>query len=145
VTRLQKNIENDVQRCGRSVLCIRGEEDSPPFAYTIGNWLIGLPELLMIGIIQGALLNDLSQKMIARGTAFSDSEVVSLGGKFPVKIVTADERAQRDYTFQASWYHGTEDYVVQQILAPDRSGRFPDDPACQPPYSTVPLLNRRTH
>ena len=145
MTRLQKNTEKDVQRCGRSVLCIYGEEDSPPFAYTIGNWLIGLPELLIIGTTDGALLNDLSQKLIERHAAFEDGELVNLGGKFPVKIVTADERAQREYTFQASWYHGTDDYAVQQVLIPDRNGHFPDDPACQLPYSTAPLLNRRAH
>jgi len=46
---LCKDIENDVRESGRSVLCIGGEVDSPPFAYTIGNALKGLPELLMIG------------------------------------------------------------------------------------------------
>ena len=139
-----KDIENDIQRYGRCVLCVGGEADSPPFAYTIGNWLRGLPELLIIGTIKGALLNNLSQKLIERGAAFEEGELVNLGGKFPVKIVTADQRAQRDYTIQAGQYHGTEDYPVQQVLACDRSGHFPDDPACQPPYSTLPMFNRRT-
>ena len=140
--RVGENVENDIRRCGRSVLCIVAEADARSFAYTIGNWLRGLPELLIIGTIKGALLNNLSQKLIERGAAFEEGELVNLGGKFPVKIVTADQRAQRDYTIQAGQYHGHEHYRVQQVLMPDRNGRFPDDPECQRPYSTLPVLRR---
>jgi len=97
----------------------------------------------MIGTTHGAPLNDLSQQLMERGIAFEEGELVNLGGKFPVKIVTADQRAQRDYTIQAGQFLGTEDYVVQQALIPDRNGRFPDEPECQPPYSTIPVLNQR--
>ena len=75
---LCKDIENDVRESGRSVLCIGGEVDSPPFAYTIGNALKGLPELLMIGTRMGGPLNDLSEKMLGRGRAFDDGEIVRL-------------------------------------------------------------------
>src|SRR5262245_55499012 len=88
---LHKDIETDVRECGRSVLCIGGEEDLPPFAYTIGNSLVDLPELLIIGTREGALLNDLSEKMLDRGRAFDDGELVNLGGKFPVKIITTND------------------------------------------------------
>jgi hypothetical protein len=141
--RFYEDIDNDIRRDGRSVLCIRGEEDSLPFAYTIGNALKGLPELLMVGTSKGGLLNDLSQKMIDRGRGFDDGEIVSLGGKFPVKIITAnDGRAQREFTIQAGQYLDRQDYVVQQVLVPDRSGRYPDDPQCQPPFSTFPVLRK---
>jgi|SRR5262245_18014098 len=141
--KLQKGIADDVRRERRSVLCIPGEEDSPSFAYTIGNWLLGLPELLIIGTTKGYLLNILSEKQIERGAAFEEGELVNLGGKFPVKIVTADQRAHREYTMQAGQYLGTEDYVVQQVLACDRNGRLPDEPGCQPPYSMLPVLSQR--
>jgi hypothetical protein len=102
---------------------------------------VGLPELLLIGGIAGAdALNDLSQKMIERHAAFNDGELVKLGGKFPVKIVNADQRAQRDYTIQAGEHLGHEAYAVQQVLIPDRSGRYPSDPECAAPYSAVPVL-----
>src|SRR5215472_9890360 len=114
--RLHKDIENDIRRYGRSVMCIGAEDDSPAFAYTIGNVNVGLPELLMIGTLDGAPLNPLSQKMIERGSAFDDGEVVSIGGKYPVKIIDADERAHDDYTIQAGQYLGHEDYRVQQVL-----------------------------
>src|SRR5262249_23556995 len=137
--RLQADIRDDIRRCGRSVLCV-GEPGSPPFAYTIGNWDKGLPELLLIGTTHGSPLNELSQEMIKRDCAFEQGELVHLGGKFPVKIITANESARTDYTIQAGQYHGTEDYPVQQVLIPDRSGRFPDEPECQRPYCEIPVL-----
>jgi hypothetical protein len=83
--------------------------------------------------------------MIDRGQGFADGECVDLGGKFPVKIIIADQRAQRDYTIQASQYFGSDDYAVQQVLMPDRNGYFPDNPQCQPPYSTFPILKGSAH
>jgi len=143
---LHKDIETDVRECGRSVLCIGGEEDLPPFAYTIGNSLVDLPELLIIGTREGALLNDLSEKMLDRGRAFDDGELVNLGGKFPVKIITTnDVRAQSEFTIQAGQFLDREDYVVQQVLVPDRSGRYPDDPRCQEPFSSFPVLRTLPH
>jgi hypothetical protein len=91
---LQKDIENDVRQSGRSVMCI------------FGNALKGLPELLLVGTTKGELLNDLSQKMIDRGRAFDDGELVSLGGKFPLKVITAnDDRAKRVHhpSWPVSW------------------------------------------
>jgi hypothetical protein len=142
-----RGIENDIRREKRSIICVAGDDDSLPFAYTIGNLLAGLPELLMIGLTQtgAGILNVLSSKMIDRGHGFADGECVNLGGKFPVKIIIADQRAQRDYTIQASEHFGSDDYAVQQVLTPDRNGRFPDDPECQHPYSTIPILRGSAH
>jgi hypothetical protein len=145
--KFHRGIENDIRRDKRSIICVAGDDDSLPFAYTIGNLRAGLPELLMIGLTQAraGILNILSLKMIDRGQGFADEEYVDLGGKFPVKIIIADQRAQRDYTIQASEHFGSDDYAVQQILAPDRNGCFPDDPQCQHPYSTIPILKRSAH
>jgi hypothetical protein len=94
------DIENNIREYQRSVICV-GREDSPSFAYTIGNHVIGLPELLVIGTSQGGFLNDLLLKLIERDCAFACGERVSLGGKFPVKIIDADRPARDDYTIQA--------------------------------------------
>jgi len=36
--------------------------------------------------------------MIKRGSAFADGELVNFGGKHPVKIIDADQRARDEYT-----------------------------------------------
>jgi hypothetical protein len=84
--------------------------------------------------------------MRERGTPFTDGELVSLGGKFPVKVVDIDaERARREYTVQAGQYYDDENYEVQQVLVPDRNGRFPGEPEVQAPFSDVPILRTARH
>jgi len=143
---LRRKMHADIERTGRSVMCVFGGEDTPPFAYTIGNYLNGLPDLLVIGLHDGSFLNDLSQKMIERGAAFSDGELIDLGGKHPVKVITAtDARARADYTIQAGRFYGFEHYALQQVLIPDKEGRFPDNPDCAQPYAAMPVLGQGRH
>jgi len=135
------NVADDIRRHGRSVVCVgKCEEDgTPSFAYTIGNWP-RFPELLIIGTLDGRVLNTLSEMMIERCAAFNDSELVNLDGKHSVKIINADQRAQDQFTIQAGQHFGHENYRVLQALIPDCGGHFPDEPECQPPYSTIPVL-----
>jgi len=139
------DIARDIARNKRSIICVA--PDSPndsPFCYTIGNQQLDLPELLMfVSPKAGGILNVLSERMIERGRAFDDGELVDCGGKFPVRIINADERAKNEFTIQAGEVFG-QDYEVQQVLAPDRSGRFPGEPGCDAPYKDVPVLQART-
>lgn len=136
-------IKADIERGGRHILGIPDGEPAP-FAYTIGNELKGLPELLIIGVSRKAgLLNVLSDMMIERGTRFAEGEIVSLGGKYPVKIINANATAQAEYTIQAGVFYGYDNYSVQQVLVSDPHGHFPDDPQCDPSYR-MPVLNEGT-
>jgi hypothetical protein len=137
-----ENIARDIKRDGRSIACIGGEGKGEfNFAYTIGNQTVSLPELLVIGVLNGSFLNDLSQQMIDRGRAFTDGELVRLpGARLPMKAVVVGSKARDEYTIQAGQHFGTEDYAVLQILISDKEGRFPDEPGCQPPYSHIPVL-----
>jgi hypothetical protein len=140
---LYRKFAHDIERYGRSVLAIGGSEDGslPPFSYTIGNWQKHqLPELLVIGYNDNQLLNILSAKMIERGRKFDDGELVSLGGKFPIKIITTSGfKVKSDYTIQTGQFYRHENYLVQQVLVPDRKGVFPDQPGCATKY-LVPIL-----
>jgi hypothetical protein len=144
--RFMARMRDDIARTGRTVICVFGGEDGElPFAYTIGNYLPpqrALPELLVIGTSDGGFLNQLSRIMIERGAAFANKEIVSLGGDWPVKIITANTTAQTTYTVQAGNYHGYDNYPVQQVLLPDGNGHFPDDPRCAADYR-VPVLMRQ--
>jgi hypothetical protein len=129
----------------RLVLPVEGNEDGPPFCYTIGNHPRGLPELLVFCSPKAGteLLDYLSDLMIERGRGFDDGELIDLGGKVPCKIIHADERAKNDFTIQVGQFFGTENYDVQQVLVPDPSGRFPGEPNCALPYGGAPLLRRK--
>jgi hypothetical protein len=67
--------------------CIRGW-----FHYTVGNHSLGLPELLAIGGDRRMSnpLSALAKIMRDRKSAFKDGELVSLGGKYPVKVINID-------------------------------------------------------
>ena len=143
----ENEIRENIERDGRFIMGVGATEPGDQwFYYTVGNHCRGLPELLMIGPSNrgvGGVLDDLSEAMIKQGRAFSDGETVSLGGKFPVKVIAADfDKADRDYTVQAGAYF-EEPYDVMQVVPPDREGRYPDDPLCTEPYRSVPILRRR--
>ena len=110
-----------------------------PFIYTIGNYECGLPELLMIGHVYAGALNAIVASMRNNNHAFTDGEIIDLGGKSKPKAFWANDEA-REFTVQVGEYYGTNDYAVQQIVFPDPSGRFPDDPGCDRPFRFVPLL-----
>ena len=134
-----------IERAGRTVVGVFPTEDDPgvPFAYTIGNHLKGLPELLVIGVaVAGAgFLNVLSHRMIAAGHGFKDGETIRiLGGKMPVKLIRAGAAAREEYTVQAGAHFGHDEYEVMQVLIPDKQGRFPGEDGCDEPYASVPVL-----
>ena len=129
-----RGIKEDIERCGRSVVCV--PDGDPSFAYTIGNWLRLLPELLCIIPARDITelvgsLNHASDIQRDRGKAFPDSELVSLDGKYPVKFINATTpHVKRTYTIQAGQHFHHQIYEVRQMLIPDREGRFPGDPLC---------------
>jgi hypothetical protein len=145
----KRAVATSIKRGTREIIrvcpTVNDEDEFIGFSYTVGNAARGLPELLILGAYWpgiGNVLNDLSDKLVERGCAFSDGEEIFIGGKFPVKIVNAVECAKHDYTCAATACFGAENYKVQQVLAPDRDGRFPSNPDCCAPFN-VPVLNSR--
>lgn len=130
-----------IQQHRRHLCSIFGGEHK--FAYTIGNYEIGYPELLIIGNwpdeIVGGLLNVLSDMMLDKAKTFKSGELVDVGLGLPVKVLDASPAAREDYTCMVGDYYKTEDYAVQQVLLADREGLFPDDPACAPAFR-VPIV-----
>lgn len=126
-----------IQSHGRAVI---GVFDSG-FSYTIGNTLKGVPELIMIGGIDvrhmALILNYVSDHLIEKGVP--DDGIVDIGGQFPMKVIKASHRAQDEFMFQASRYHGTEDYDVLQVIVPDKTGKYQGDEGFDRYYETVLL------
>jgi hypothetical protein len=144
--RFYRKIAVDIDVHKRSVIAVGGGENTPPFSYTIGNSRRLLPELLIIGLLDNWTLNTLSDRMIDQGRPFADDEIVDLGGRYPVKVIDADERVKSEFTIQAGRYFGADNYEVMQVIIPDKNGRFPDEPNCAKPYSEIPILRaQRKH
>lgn len=123
----------------------RDPPESQPFMYTIGNHEHGLPELLIVGTDSEAIadiLNRLGKFQRGRRIGFADEERISIGGKFPVRIVDAGEVGRSQYAAFVGMYYDTQDYEVRQVILPDLQGRWPDTPGCDLPYVRQPVLSR---
>lgn len=133
-------IERNIARSGQHLLLIFADGKTPAFAYSIGNALHGLPELMLIGNfsprVAGSIINELGQKMReARRPLEGDIDV---GGQFPVRMRHASAEARQHFTLQAGRYLRHEEYDVLQVLLCDPAGIYPGEPGCAPAYD-VPL------
>jgi hypothetical protein len=151
-------IKKQIRRHGVAVISVRPDPGAAPdamcFHYTVGLHGDGLPELLLIGgeDLSRALevLADLAEVMRERPARFADGELVSLGGKYPVKVINVghanlDEAwtVRMRYTCAVQYFYGTIEYDVQQMLVSDLRGRYPGNPACAEPYASCRLRVQR--
>jgi len=146
--KLRLDIAAKIKESGQAVQVVYLTEHDPPgsqpFMYTIGNYRHGLPELLVVGTDSNAIagvLNRLGKIQRDRGKDFKDGELVSVGGKFPVRIVDAGVAGRTRYATFVGIFYGTDSYEVRQVLLPDTEGRWPDTPGCDAPYRNQPILS----
>lgn len=132
-----------IARSGQAIMGIGGDANNPPFFYTVGRALRGLPELLIVMGLNGDdgmyLLNALDQEM--KEPLTSGARVFM--GEMPVIILDIPGKLAHDnYTKVANafykHFHGHNDYKVQQIVLCDKEGRFP--PQCAAPFNKQPIL-----
>ena len=146
---IRAQLREKIARSGQAVQIVSiTERDRPgaqPFMYTIGNHEHGLPELLIVDTALDAfagVLNRLGKIQRDRKIAFADEERISIGGKFPLRIVDAGEIGRTQYASFVRIYYGTQEYEVRQVLLPDTQGRWPDTPGCAFPYANQPVLSK---
>lgn len=144
---IRQKIRDHIDRHGQHLHRVFASKDDSgqPFMYTIGNHEHRLPELLLVGTTESSfahLLNHLGAIQRDRDKAFEHEELISIGGRFPVRMIATGKIAREEYTVQVGVFYGTECYEVRQVLLCDTKGRWPDDPACDRPYSAQPLLSR---
>jgi hypothetical protein len=144
---IRAKIASHIKSHGQHVVCVGRTPGDPvdflPFAYTIGNHKAGLPELLLIresGEFVVRILNILGELQRERGSGFRHGELVDFTARLPCRVVDAGSTGRTEYAVQAGVYYRTESFEVRQILLPDREGRYPGDPGCEPPYSEQPVL-----
>lgn len=149
---LHQKIREHIDTHGQHLMQVLPGEDDPsdvqPYVYTIGNHERGLPELLLFGPVDAPFLNimnRLGEIQRQRGQGFRHNELVSIGGKFPVRIVDAGRIGREEYALLVGKFYGTDDYELRQVLICDTKGRFPDDPRCDAPYRMQPVLSARVH
>lgn len=114
------------------------EQDTPPFAYTIGLFGLGHPELCIVGVDPGtasAVLNDVSARIRA-GRDLVPGEMLTFDG-WTHRVTVEPVPNPGEIAFGANrFYHRPAEHSVPllQLTYDDRQGRFPwDDGYANPP------------
>jgi Domain of unknown function (DUF4262) len=143
-TKMHNTIDEMIAKSGR---CIIATNDGDwEFAYTIGNQAKQLPELLVIGPPDReahALLNALSNTMLANGKGFENGEQILVRPEGPaVEVWDCGDKARNEYTVQAGVHYKSESYRIQQVVIADPLGQYPDSERCMQPWGAIPLMYR---
>jgi Domain of unknown function (DUF4262) len=101
------------------------------FAYTVGLWLTrGHPELLLVGRWQHAhAILASAVALVATGRRLKGGETSGqvLDG-YDVRFARISDERRVELLTYADWANGRRPFEAIQVVLPDSSGRWPDDP-----------------
>jgi Domain of unknown function (DUF4262) len=118
-----------IRRHGWFIQYVGGDEDSPSFAYTVGLFGLGHPELLILGVPPGTaagVLNNLGDRVRA-GDDLVPGEIITFE-EWPHRIVAEPVPNPGEIVFAANRYYRRRDeqsVPVLQLSYDDKAGRFP--------------------
>jgi hypothetical protein len=141
-------IQRHVNDTGWAVQLVTNDEgeDLPEFAYTIGLYRnYKQPELIMLGL-ELATMHDilnLCGERVKAGESLpleSPMEQVLEGCPVRFRAVRAPE-SYAEHLGYALWFYDGPEFPVVQLIWPDKTGRFPDDPTTSEEFRKLqPLL-----
>ena len=144
---VQRRVVDDVQRAGwHSVSYGHGPSPTdPPFGHTVGlARTFGHPELIIVNI-EGEKGHAIRRNLVAdikAGHSFEDGAVTDDALEdHDVRFRAVDVSAVANWLDLAVWYYADQPFAALQILWPDRSGRFPDEPGYEHEASRQLLLS----
>jgi hypothetical protein len=135
------HITDVVRRCGWFIQYVGGEvciapgcepgseSAEPPFAYTVGLFGLGHPELLIVGVSPSdavGILNDLGARVRA-GETLLPGQIITFE-EWPHKIVPETVPNPGEIVFEANRFYRRPDehsVPVLQLSYDDTEGRFP--------------------
>ena len=146
---IREKIKKEISAYGQYVVCVGAPVDSPsdvlPFTYTIGNFKVAMPELLLIGWcdeVAVRIINTLGRLQRDRGMGFRSGETVNYSAKFTARLMDTGPKGLDEYALWVDGYYERKDVKVYQVLLSDQNGKFAGESGCLPPYSEQPLLYR---
>lgn len=120
----------------------RDEPRQPPFAYTVGLFGIGHPELAIVGVdpkTAASVLNDVSAR-VRDGHDFVPGELLTFDG-WTHRVTVEAVPNPGEIVFAANrFYERPREYSVPllQLTYDDERGRFPWDAGCAEPAGVQP-------
>ncbi|MEP6669878.1 MAG: DUF4262 domain-containing protein [Chthoniobacter sp.] len=152
---LDERIYREILADGCAILSFNGSPTAPEFTYSVGLYLNFLhPEVLLMG-----LHPDTAAGIIARLRDEADRGLMMEAGSVrtdlfedgrPVRFIPAPQERYLDYLGRnCSFYFSLFvpsipvpdfHFPVLQGIWPDRQGRFPDEPDCDPRFAAIHRL-----
>jgi hypothetical protein len=133
-----------VRRCGWAIEYVHGEgERDPPFAYTVGLFGLGYPELVVFGMDPGdsaGVLNDVGGR-VRDGERVIPGELLSFTN-WPHRLHVLPLVNPAEVLFAANRFYRRPDHdpvPALQLVWDDREGRFPWEPDFAAPRWLQPL------
>jgi hypothetical protein len=144
-------IIKNVIECGCHIIAVEKELGHPEFAYSIGLHLNYLhPEVVVVEMdraLAGRSINRIAERL-KTGERFSCG--VPYEGLHDSLPLVFRELRMEDHTDElgfAIWFYCSRSsglrFPVCQAMWPDRSGRFPTDPQCDPGVIRAQKLRRK--
>jgi hypothetical protein len=144
-----RQIRENVERFGCSVMHIAAEDDLPPFAFSVGiEQTSKAPEVVVIGLkkdLAHFVVNEY-HKRAREGEIFKPGALYQgfIGG-FDVMIEEVEETFYEEYFGYNLWYYDGPSFRVLQIVYPNTDGIWPWQPEASEWFrSWQPVLSRRT-
>lgn len=126
----QQTLDN-IQEYGCSVMHIAGEDDLPPFSYSVGvQQTSGAPEMVVIGLkpeLAHAIVNQYNTRVRAGETFTPGQRYAGYLGGFDVAFVPVDKGHYEEYFGVALWLYQGPNFEVLQLVYPSTQGVWPWD------------------
>ena len=113
------------------------------FAYTVGLWLtFEHPEIVLVGRWQHAhaIISNAVSLVSAGGRLAPGDELEHVLDDYTVRFGSVSEERRIELLTYADWANRRRPFEAIQLILPDRSGRWPDEPAYE--SFPQPLLGR---
>jgi hypothetical protein len=144
---VRRRQDEHIARVGWSVTVVlpTADDPGPLFAYTVGLTAQSHPELVIAGLapaIAQALLNDLARRVHHQATRFNHGQrIADLIAGYDAVIIDGPA-TEALYPGAAYARYGAGRVRLQQVVWPDRHGRFPWNPGYAHDPQTQPLIGR---
>jgi Domain of unknown function (DUF4262) len=128
----EQKLLDDVQKFGWHCMNVFGDEEHEPFSYTVGLFhTYGHPELLIYGLPREVAHSVLSiaAEAAARGSAINLAEPTDqLLEDYSCVFVPVPITEYPEHVGFARWYYDGDNFPVQQVVWPSKTGLFPWHP-----------------
>jgi len=136
-------MRDTVRQVGWAVQWVCGEGQKPPFAYTVGLFGVGHPELAIFGMsagYSGGVLNEVAGR-VRRGQPVAQGELITFAD-WPHRLHALPLVNVAEVLFVANRFFGRPDHDSVpglQLVWDDKAGRFPWEPDYSVPQWLQPL------